>query len=475
MMEVPSIPKALMSQVAVFRRAPGSGFAKSMLAHKKGRPYFQGAVAERARLRTRRQAVETAMPSPAIKKAARKSSAEGAGAAPWRVLFVGADPLWFGQIKSDLECLYSDWLCQLMPDVAAAAENAEWQTADAFVVEGGVAGTREWLGMVKKERPNTNCLIRCDLSDKAIVDGWKGLGHTLLASTSDASMLASSLLRNARLLEWMAEPAIKRLLPLIRKLPATPRLYTQVIEELRSPNGSLDTVAHLLRQDPVMSAKMLQLVNSAFFGSAREVNDMLDAATILGTERIKSLVLLAGIFSQYNDAEGISPTIVALLAHSLRVGIYARAIALAETRNAEIAEAAFTAGVMHDIGKIVLAGNMPERYLEVRALRESKDLSANAAELEVFGATHAQVGACLLAAWGLPLAILEALAWHHEPERSAEKAFSLVAAVHVANAFAHEMEGEPTQLNQEFLERTGLAARCPAWRQMFGLGAIASA
>ena len=413
------------------------------------------------------------MPTP--KQSARKGSTDAAGTAPWRVLFVGADPLWFAQIKGDLECLHPEWLCQLAPEVAGVAQDAEWQKADALVVEGGAAGTREWMETVKKEKPHSNCLIRGDLSDKAVVNAWKGLGFTMLASTGDASLLASSLLRNARLLEWMSEPAIKSLLPLIRKLPATPRLYTQVMEELRSPHSSLDTVAHLLRQDPVMSAKLLQLVNSAFFASAREVTDMLDAATILGTERIKSLVLLAGIFSQYNDAEGISPTINALLAHSLRVGIYARAIALGETKNAEIAEAAFTAGVMHDIGKIVLAGNLPDRYLEVRAIREAKDLSAKAAELEVFGATHAQIGACLLAGWGLPLAILEALAWHHEPARSPEKTFSLAAAVHVANALAHEAEGEPGELDQEFLKQTGLAARLPAWRQMFGLNSAESA
>jgi HD-like signal output (HDOD) protein len=415
------------------------------------------------------------MPDPAVKQAARKSPTEGADATPWRVLFVGADPLWFGQIKRDVGCLHPDWLCLLLKDVGAAPKNEEWRSADALVVEGAAAGARVWLETVKKDRPHSNCLIRCDLSDKPVVDGWKGLGYTMVPSTSDASMLASGLLRNARLLEWMADPAIKRLLPLIHKLPATPRLFVQVNEELRSPNCSLDTVAHLIRQDPVMSAKMLQLVNSAFFASAREVTDMLDAAMILGSERIKSLILLAGVFSQYSEAEGISPSIAALLAHSILVGIYSRAIALGATKNAETAEAAFTAGVLHDIGKIVLAGNMPKRYLEVKALRDSKELSDQAAELEVFGATHTQVGACLLAAWGLPLAILEALAWHHEPERSSEKNFSLLAAVHVANALAHETEGTPSQLNQEFLEKTGLAAFLPVWRQMFGLGEAASA
>jgi HD-like signal output (HDOD) protein len=410
------------------------------------------------------------MPDPAKQQAGRKNSAQGAGAATWRVLFVGADPLWFSEIKRDVECLYPDWSCLLMPDVGAASENSDWRIADGLVVEGAATGAREWLDTVKRERPNTNCLIRCDLSDKSVIDAWKGLGFTLASSASDASMLARRLVRNARLLEWMADPAIKRLLPLIRKLPATPRLYTQVMEELRSPNSSLDTVAHLLRQDPVMSAKMLQLVNSAFFGSAREVTDMLEAAMILGSDRIKSLVLVAGVFSQYNDAEGISPTIAALLAHSIRAGIYARSIALAETRNAEMAEAAFTAGVLHDIGKIVLAGNMPERYLEVRGIRASKEISSNAAELEVFGATHAQVGACLLAAWGLPLSILEALAWHHEPDRCGERGFSVLAAVHAANALAHESEGEPAEINQEFLQRVGLAARYQSWRAMFGLG-----
>jgi len=410
-----------------------------------------------------------------VQEAAGKSPVGGTGAAPWHVLFVGADPLWFGQTKRDIECLYPDWLCLLLTDVGATLEVEEWRTADALVVEGAAAAAREWLEMVKLERPHCNCIIRCDLSDKTVVDGWKGLGYPMVASASDASMLAASLLRNARLLEWMADPAIKRLLPLIRKLPATPRLFIQVNEELRSPNSSLDTVAHLLRQDPVMSAKMLQLVNSAFFASAREVTDMLDAATILGTERIKSLILLAGVFSQYNDAEGISPTIAALLAHSLRVGIYSRAIALSVAKNADISEAAFTAGVLHDIGKIVLAGNLPQRYLEVKALREAKELSAHEAEMEVFGATHACLGACLLAAWGLPLPILEALAWHHEPERSSEKTFSLLAAVHVANALAHETEGTPTQLNQEFLEQTGMAAHFPVWRQMFGLAGAATA
>jgi HD-like signal output (HDOD) protein len=408
------------------------------------------------------------MSHPAIKEAEGKSPAGGNGATPWRVIFVGADPLWFGQIRGDVGCLQPDWLCLNAPEVVAT-EKLDWRSANALVVEGRAAGAREWLEQARKERPDLNCLIRCDISEKSVANGWKGLGYTMLPHHSDASTLASSLRRNARLLEWKADCSIQRLMPALRKLPATPRLFIQVTEELRSPNGSLDVVAHLIRQDPVMSAKMLQLVNSAFFALPREVTDTLDAATILGTDRIKSLILLAGIFSQYKEAEGVCPSVEALLAHSIQVGVYARAIALSETKDAGTAEAAFTAGVLHDMGKMILAGNLPVWYKEVRKLRVSKHLPDFEAELEIFGATHAKVGACLLASWGLPLPILEAVAWHHEPERSSERDFCLLAAVHAANAFAHEAEGTPAQFHQEFFERIGLADGCQGWRQRFGL------
>jgi HD-like signal output (HDOD) protein len=418
--------------------------------------------------------LEMSLSNPANREADRNSPPEKGGSTPWRILFVEADPLWFGQIKRDIECLHPGWLCLQSSEVRVGPVGLEWQAADALVVEGWVAGTREWLEEVVRQRPNINCLIRCDLSDKPVVNTWRGLGFPMLASHSDASTLSSSLLRNARLREWMADPVLKRLLPSIRKLPATPRLYLQVTEELRSANSSLEVVARLIRHDPVMSAKMLQLVNSAYFAAAGEVTDMREAAMILGTERIKSLILLAGVFFQYNEAVGVFPTIDALLAHSIQVGVYARTIVLGETKNAEMAEAAFTAGILHDMGKMILAGNIPESYKAVRALRASRQLSDYAAELEIMGATHANVGACLLASWGLPLPILEAVAWHHEPERSSERAFSLLAAVHAANAFAHEADREPPQFHQEFFERIGLADGCRQWRRMCGLDQAAS-
>ncbi len=405
----------------------------------------------------------------------------GGRATRWRVLFVGGDALWFGHLQQDMTCLQPDWVCLHAPESGAAVKILTSGPLAALVVEGRVAEARPLVEAVREQRPEIICLVRCEMSERKAVELWKGLGVPLVPSHGDASTLAASLLRSAHLREWTEDPAIKALLPRIRKLPATPKLYTQVTGELRDPHGSLEVVAGLIGQDPVMSAKLLQLVNSAFFASTREVSNLLDAAMILGSERIKSLILLAGIFSQFGNDKGFAAAVQELSGHSIQVGTFARAIALGETRSAGVAEAAFTGGVLHDVGKLILAGNLPEMFMRVQELRKIAKLPEDAAERHVYGVGHAKLGACLLAAWGLPLAILEAIAFHHEPERSPDRTFSLLTAVHAANVFAHESESHPPAAGAEappgihlpYLSQIGLGDCRARWRQLCGLGAVA--
>jgi putative nucleotidyltransferase with HDIG domain len=400
--------------------------------------------------------------------------------AGWTALFVGGGELWFSQIQRDVTCLQPEWTCLRADDCASALKIITTGPIETLVVDGQMPEANLLVESVKEDRPEIICLIRCEMSDRAEADAWKGFNIPLVPRHADAATLVSSLLRSIVLREWTSDPAIKALLPRIRKLPATPNLYMQVTDELRDPNGSLDVVAHLISHDPIMSAKLLQLVNSAFFGSSREITAMLDAVMILGTERIKSLVLLAGIFSQYAKESAFSQSVQRLLNHSVEVGEYARAITLRETKTALLAESAFTAGVLHDIGKLVLAGNLPEMFLQVEKLK-AEGSSEAAAEMKVYGVSHATLGACLLAAWGLPLTILEAIAFHHEPEKASSKSFSLLTAVHAANVFAHENDpptshpgGGPPALSQQHLQQIGMADRRERWRDACGFEKQAS-
>ncbi len=320
-------------------------------------------------------------------------------------------------------------------------------------------------------------LVRRNLRERGASASWSHSKFTPVAEDCDGSTLVAVLKRTARLQDWMANPDIKRLLPLLHKLPTAPRLHTQVTEELQSPNGSIAVVARLIAQDPLMSAKLLQVANSAFFGMAHEVTDTTEAVMVLGAERIRSLILLAGVFSQYGGAKcpGFSPE--PLWGHSVQVGAFARAITLAETRDGRTAEAAFTAGLLHDVGKLVLAANVPEKYESIRRAQAARKCSQREAEMEILGTTHAEVGACLMATWALPLRILEAIAWHHEPRLSDDRGFSLLAAVHSANVFAQENGdggggiGPRDCINVSYLLRIGLGDCRNRWREYCGMAA----
>jgi len=389
-----------------------------------------------------------------------------------RVLFVGGDPLWFSQIERDLPGLQPAWVFKHADTSANALQRFSSETFHALILDGTVADGGHLLKALELELAHCTCLVRCRTLDRAAATQWKGSGATLVAESADAGTLVADITRCERIRDWMADPSIKKLVSQIHKLPAQPRLHAEVTQELQSPSSSMEVVGRLISQDPVMSAKILQVVNSAFFGLAREVSDTTEAVMELGAERIKGLILLAGIFSQYEGNKRREFSSEPIWAHSVQVSTYARAIALAETRNVRTAEAAFTAGLLHDIGKLVLAGNLPEMYDTINRLKASKRITHREAEMEIIGASHAELGACLLATWGLPLPILEAIAWHHDPARSDEKGFSLLAAVHAANVFTQENDGGdgPRDLiHTAYLIHAGLGDCRNRWREVCGL------
>jgi putative nucleotidyltransferase with HDIG domain len=389
-----------------------------------------------------------------------------------RVLFVGGDESWLGEIQRDLGCLQSNWKTEHAADCGQAVEKWADGSFDTLILDGKIPDGSKLFKALEKELAQSVCLVRCQTMDRSTSAQWKGTGATLIPEDTDAAALVSNIKRSACVQDWMGNEAIRKLVLQIRKLPAQPKLHTEVTNELKSENGSMDVVGKLISQEPVMSAKIMQVVNSAFFGLTREISDPGECVMVLGAERIKALILLAGVFSQYAGSKcpGFAPEPV--WGHSIQVGAFARAIALAETKNARTAEAAFTAGLLHDIGKLILAGNLPEMYDTVQKLKVSKSITTREAEMEILGTSHAELGACLLATWGLPLPILEAIAWHHEPSRSDEKGFTLLAAVHAANVFAQETTtGETARdtVDKGYFLHAGLGDCHNRWREFCGL------
>lgn len=392
-----------------------------------------------------------------------------------RILFVATDRLWFHRVEGQMVELEPDWFCWWTESADEAGKLLDASGFDSIVLDGDTPDAAKLFEDSRNKIAEKICLVRCDLSDRAGVGQWTKSGAIPVGADGEAGALVASLRRAERVREWMGTPAIKKLLPQIRKLPAEPKLYVQVTEELQSESGSMMVVGRMISQDPLMAAKMLQMVNSAFFGLVHEVSDTAEAVMMLGTERVKSLVLLAGVFSQYDGVKCSGFSLEAIWDHSLWVGVLARSIALGETSNVKTADMAFTAGLFHDLGKLVLAANLPDLFGAVKRMQAGGTVSQRTAERAVLGTTHAELGACLLATWGLPLPILEAIAWHHEPERSNDRGFSLLAAVHVANVLAQENghsgggDGGREGIRLEFLEQAGLGDCRDRWRNFCGI------
>lgn len=208
-------------------------------------------------------------------------------------------------------------------------------------------------------------------------------------------------------------------------------------------------------------------MNSAFFGFARECSRASEAVQLLGVIRVRSLVLGMQIFSSFRADAMREFNLEQVWHHSLRTAIFARRIAEIEGAQAEMLEQAFSAGILHDVGRLALAAYLPGPFGEARDLARAERLPMFQAERRVLGANHADLGGSILNMWGLPTPLAEAVMFHHEPLLSDDGAFCPTTAVHAAAVLAQEHTDASVPNNSidpAYLDRLGLNGRAEAWR-----------
>lgn len=382
------------------------------------------------------------------------------------ILFVDDELLVLEGLKRMLRPLRQEWQMNFLASGAAALKFMETNPVDVVVADMRMPGMNgaQLLNEVMKRYPQTVRLILSGHADQELILQCVGTTHQYLSKPCDAEMLKRTVQRAASLGNSLQNEAVKKLVARMDRLPTIPSLYTQMIETLQSPEVALEDVARIVQRDPGMTAKILKLVNSAFFGLSWPVASPAEAISHLGIETVKSLVLSLQVFSQYQLVRSGGISVNDVWTHSLRTAEAAREFARYENLPAKELDEAFVGGLLHDVGKLVLACNCAADYEKVCRLAQTESTPLLEAERQIFACTHADVGGYLLGLWGLPVPVVEALSFHHAPALSLNEHFSPLAAIHAANALVHKETPASAKLDLDYLSKLGVAHHIPIWR-----------
>ncbi|QYZ66859.1 MAG: hypothetical protein OI74_00095 [Gammaproteobacteria bacterium (ex Lamellibrachia satsuma)] len=388
-----------------------------------------------------------------------------------RILFVDDERDLLNGLRRALRGQRKEWEMAFAGSGKEALELAESNPFDAIVTDMRMPGMdgAQLLEELVHLQPDIVRIVLSGQSDKEMVMKSVLPAHQYLNKPCDIDHLKSAIIRAFALRELIHDDKLVALISGMESLPSLPSLYLKLVDMLKDSDVTVRAVGEMLAKDLAMTSKVLQLVNSAFFGLGRRITNPVDAASLLGMDIIKGLVLSIGIFSQCDQSKLQSQgfSVDRLWVHSSKVASIAKRIAVAEQAEKSVVEDSMLAGFLHDIGKLILALNLPEMLQQLQMASQDGGLAGlHHAEEVALGTTHGGVGAYLLGLWGLPEGVVSAVAFHHDPSTLQDAEFSTLTAVHIADVLANDDVSGGYDFDHDYLQRLGMEDRIEAWRQL---------
>ncbi len=303
--------------------------------------------------------------------------------------------------------------------------------------------------------------------DNFIRSGWAA--HQFLSKPCDAETLKKTITQTYAMRGLLENSKLKELVTRSNFLPGIPKIYLEIEEEMASPNASMQKVGDIISRDVGITAKVLQLVNSPIFGISRKIETPSQAVVMLGADVIKALTLYLQTSADIPLPEGIS--LDRISRHGVAVGALAREIAMLEGEDKTVCGDAFLAGLLQSVGSLIIISGFPEEYRTIASRASDQNLPVWQIEEELLGASHAEIGAYLIALWGLPLPVAESVAYHNRPSICPnEKVSFALTAVHIANAL-EKCRGFGSTISENnfdfaYLEKLKLIEQLPRWQQL---------
>jgi HD-like signal output (HDOD) protein len=356
-----------------------------------------------------------------------------------QILFVDDSPKILDGLRRMLRSQRTEWDLFFAGNGREALELLSQNDIDVVVSDMRMPGMDgiQLLNEIKTRFPQ---IVRIALSgqmEETMIFQSTRVVHQFLSKPCDAELLKHTIYRTCKLRDILANSRLRQLVSELETIPSLPSLYLEISAELESENASMEKISRIIGRDVGMTTKILQLVNSAFFGLNQRITSLSQAVKLLGLNTIKSLVLSVQVFDQFTSKAVKRFSLNTLMKHSLATGLIASAITMAETQNKLMAEDAFLGGMLHDLGKLILVHNLPQCYELVLETAKAGNIPFYQAEQETYGVTHAEIGASLMLLWGMGENIVEAVALHHNPSLCITETFCPLTAVYAANIFEH--------------------------------------
>ena len=389
-----------------------------------------------------------------------------------RLLFVDDESLVLEGLRRTLRPMREEWDMAFVEGGEQALEALAREPYDAIISDMKMPRMdgAQLLEQVLQRYPE---VVRIVLSGQASGEAiLRSIGptHQYLSKPCDPHELQLRLTQAFAMRDLLRNPAVRAVVSGLKSIPSLPGLYHQILAELRSDDVSLERIAKIVSTDAGMTAKILQLANSAFMGVRYNVSSPTQAVSLIGTEMVRALVLSVHVFSQFEEAQGVASYWKSLWEHSMSVACLAKRIAVSEKCPKQLVDESFTAGVLHEIGKLVLLAQMPEEYAVILDAIVDKPGTLSTEERARFGCTHAELGAYLISIWGLPHSLIHAVAYHDCPSQTVEEQFSLLTTVHAADAIVSG-DAPPIsrdiELDMKYLETLGLRGHERNWSEMY--------
>jgi len=386
------------------------------------------------------------------------------------ILFVDDEPNILQGLKRMLRSQRNEWDMTFAESGKQALEILLEKPFDAVVSDMRMPEMdgAELLDRVKELYPNIVRFVLSGHSNQELVMRSVGPSHQYLAKPCEPEVLKSKLAGAFALHKLLLSEKISQVVGGMSSLPSLPHIYMKVVEEIQSPDSSIIALGTLIEQDPAMSIKVLQLVNSAYFGISRQITSPAEAANFIGIDILKALVLSEGIFTQFDATTMKAISLDSIQSKSLHTAQSARKIAKAEDCNEVMCDQAFLAGLLSDLGSLVLASNLSQEYLQACEIAKTESIGIEEAEQRVFGTSHAEVAAYLLGLWGIDDDVVTAIAYHHKPEQYPDTKFSALTALYIADSCIspHPHTDIQTQLTSNtlaYFNTIDLAERISEW------------